>query len=63
MQRHLSVGATIIAALLAADRIPPPAEIREAPATPGRDVMTLLAALGRPMRQPARTVSRPPDSA
>ena len=65
MQRHLSVGATVIAALLAANRIPAPAKTREAPTTPEVDVMTLLAGLGRPVRvrQPARAASRPPASA
>ncbi len=61
MQRHLFIGATVIAALLAAERIPLSAQIREAPVTGERDVMTLMVRLECPVHQPPRTGSRPPD--
>ena len=48
MQRHLSGGSAIIAALLAADRSPPPAiPARDAAETTAPDVLCLLARLGR----------------
>ncbi len=48
MQRHLSGGPTIIAALLAADRsLPLATPDRDAAEAPARDVLCLLAGLGR----------------
>ena len=54
MQRHLSTGAAVIAALLAADRSPTTADRSTEVLAPGQYALRLLAELGRtPRRQMA----------